>query len=240
MEYPETEQHVRDCAERYGAELWIARAPITPLEQWEQYGWPMLGKMAARKWMQRHRKSDFRCDVSSCCRRMKIAPARKLCRQHGVTLQITGQRGNADDRLRGLRAHVDGVTHFVKTDNITLCDPLTGWTDLMIQRYSREARLPQHPAKERGAMTIGCMFCGGGAQFDNSGFRVLRATAPAEWRRFVVDWQGGEIITAIKYDISREQAAATIKHCGGLAKLADERPWVFDFLRQTPLVGYVR
>lgn len=240
MEYPDSEQFIRDCATRYGAELLIAQAPCEPLEQWERYGWPMLGKMAARHWQAKHKQQDFRCDVTGCCRRMKIAPARKLLKQRGATLQITGQRGARDDTLRGMRAYKDGVTKFVEADALTICNPLTGWTDLMIRRYIEQNQILQHPAKSRGALTIGCMYCGGGAQFDNSGFRVLRHTEPAAWWRFMVDWRAGEIILAIKHNVSRRVIRLALERLGGLGRVATEKPWVFDFLRDTPLPGYVR
>lgn len=84
------------------------------------------------------------------------------------------------------------------------------------------------------------MFCGGGAQFDNSGFKVLRQTEAEEWRRFIVDWKAGEIILALRHNTSRAMVQEALKELGGLATLADERPWVFDYIRLTPKRGYLR
>lgn len=243
MEYPETEAFCREVCGHYRAKLHVARATRTPEEQWQKQGWPMMGKIAARTWMQKHRGANhlgFKMDVSSCCRNMKIAPARKLARSLGCDLQLTGTRGSTDDMLRGLRAIKDGATHYVKTDRMTICNPLTGWTDTMGRRYRDRHNLPIHPAKARGAMTIGCVCCGGGSQFTISAFRLLRKTWPEAWRKYIVEIGMGEIILAIKYDQPIERVKATLAEMGGLEAVAQERPWVFDFTAKKPAPGYVK
>jgi 3'-phosphoadenosine 5'-phosphosulfate sulfotransferase (PAPS reductase)/FAD synthetase len=242
MEYPDTLAFVTDVCRTYQADLRIAKADRTPEQQWRAQGWPMLGKLAARTWMQRHKKNPlgFKIDVSSCCRNMKIAPARKLAKDLGCDLQFTGVRGGSDDMLRGLRAIKDGASHYVKADKLTICNPLLGWTDTMGRRYRNKYNLPIHPAKARGAMTIGCVCCGGGSQFTISAFRLLRRTWPEAWQKYVVDLGMGEIILAIKYD----QTLDTVKNClsgmGGLEAVAKDRPWIFDFTVKKPLPGYVK
>jgi len=238
MSDPATLPHVRETAQRYGARLILARADRTPLEQWQAQGWPMLGKLAARKWMQQHPDRGFRLDVSSCCRRMKIAPGRQAMKAAGSNLQFTGQRGQSDDALRGMRSKKDSSLHYVKTDKLWIANPLDGWTDTMIRRYVEAHDLPLHPARARGAQTIGCLFCGGGAQFDNSGFRHLRRLYPDAWRQLMVDWRAGEIVLAIKHDVPLVTIRAAIQRLGGLQAIARERPHVFDFLRTKPLKGY--
>ena len=242
MSYPETEAFVRETCQKYGAELIIARGKRTPLEQWQRQGYAMLGKMAARVWEQSHRGRDFgyRLDVSSCCRKMKIEPARKAIKAAGYKLQFTGQRGGADDRLRGLRSVIDDAITYVKTDGLYVANPLTGWTDTMIARYIKQRGLKRHPARERGAITIGCLFCGGGAQFTNSGFKILRDQLPSEWRRFIVDWRVGEVILSVKYNYPLDVIRKAIDDCGGLVWLADNKPYIFDYLRETPLAGYTK
>ena len=240
MEYPETQPFIEMVCKKYGADLHVAKARRTPLEQWHKQGWPMLGKLAARKWMQRHRRHNFgiKLDVSSCCRHMKILPGRKKTKAIGGDIQITGQRGQVDDALRGMRAIKDGSIHYVKTDKLTIFNPLIGWTDLMIRRYTAQNDLPAHPRKKAGAVTIGCMYCGGGAQFTNSGFRILRKIAPDLWRTFVVGYKGGEIILAIKYNKPLETIRGVVAGIGGLDKLFRDRPWIFDYLELPPRQGY--
>lgn len=240
MEYPETEAFCREVAQKYGAQLYIARANRTPQEQWQKQGWPMMGKIAARTWMKKHKANDlgFKIDVSSCCRNMKIAPARKLAKKLGCDLQITGVRGATDDMLRGMRAIKDGATHFVKTDKLTICNPLIGWTDTMGRRYRDKYDLPSHPAKERGAVTIGCVCCGGGSQFTISAYRLLRTTWPQAWWHYIVELGMGEIILAIKYNQPINKIKMSISEIGGLESIAKSRPWVFDFTVKNPLPGY--
>ncbi len=240
MEYPETEPFIIDVCKRYGAELHIARSKRTPIEQWEKQGWPMLGKLAARIWMRHHKGRDFgiKIDVSSCCRNLKIAPGRNATKEIGGDLQITGIRGNEDDSLRGMRALKDSAVKYVKADKLTIFNPLTGWTDLMIRRYTKTNNLPIHPRKKSGAITIGCMYCGGGAQFTNSGFRILRKTAPDLWRAHIVCAGAGEIILSIKYDQPLSIIRPVIKRMGGIEALYDKQPWLFDFLELPPRQGY--
>lgn len=242
MDYPGTWDFVQQVATHYGTEAFCAKANRTPEEQWRKSGWPMLGKLAARQWSQDHsrRQMGFRCDVSSCCERMKISPVRRLMKARGLTLQFTGVRGQQDDALRGMRALKDGATYYVKSAGLWVSNPLTGWTDTMVRRYLDQHQLTRHPAKARGAQTIGCLYCGGGAQFDNSGFRILRHSEPALWRRFVVDLGAGAIILAIKYDERLPIVEEALRLLGGLAAVYDQRPWVFDFLRIVPLPGYDR
>lgn len=240
MEYPDTETFCREICKSYGAEIHIAKAKRTPEEQWRKQGWPMMGKFAARIWMRRHKKNPlgFKIDVSACCRNMKIAPARKLAKTLGCELQFTGVRGATDDMLRGLRAIKDGATHYVKGDKLTICNPLTGWTDTMGRRYRDKYNLPSHPAKAEGAITIGCVCCGGGSQYTNSGFRILRKVWPGAWRRYIVETGMGEVILAIKYNQHIDDIREAIAHMGGLEMLAKERPWIFDFTTTRVLSGY--
>lgn len=243
MEYPATVEHVKAQAEKYNLPLTIAKAEITPHQNWQKNGYPMLGKMAARLWMQKHRgakDAGFKIDVSTCCRKMKIAPAREAIHNLSCNANMTGQRGGEDDQLRGLREFKEGAIRYLKTDDLTVINPLLGWTDTMVARYTEAHNLPIHPLKAQGALTIGCIYCGGGAQFDNSGFRVLRHTDPAAFRRMLVEYDFAPIIISIRYDCHIDTARAAIEACGGTEQLIKDRPHVFDFLRHKPLKGYAR
>lgn len=238
MEHAATIKFVKSTAGKYGAELNIAKPPRKPIEQFKKTGWPMLGKFAARRWMQNHDNMGFKIDVTACCRAMKIAPARKLIKQLGFTHHFTGQRGNQDDALRGMRSIKDETIKFIKQDKLYIINPLDGWTDTMIRRYTEQNRLEAHPLKEKGAVTIGCMFCGGGAQFTNSGFKILRKLNKRAWHKFMVEQRAGEIVLAIKYNVHIDEMRTAIKKLGGLEHLAKTKPFIFDYLLLTPIQGY--
>jgi len=240
MQYPETAPFVKKTVEAYGLDLRIPRAAIHPLVHWRKTGWPMLGKQAARLWNQAHAEAGFKCNVSECCRTFKIGPCRQLTRNLGCTIQLTGQRGQQDDNLRGMRAVKDGQFFFQKTHKMWIANPLDGWTDEDVWRFHKINNLPEHPARERGARTIGCVFCGGGSQFTNSGYRILRKSWPEAWQTFMVDWRGGLIILALKYNRPIDQIQGAVNHLGGLRLLAEKRPWLFDFTRKCPRKGYQR
>jgi phosphoadenosine phosphosulfate reductase len=239
MEYPDTEAFVfRTAVDKYCLDLRVARHELTPLGQWQKTGWPFLGKLAARRWMQLNQDAGFKINVSECCRARKIRPARAMARNAGCALQITGQRGSTDDLIRSLRAHQDGPVHFQVESRLWIVNPITGWTDADVRAYITAYGLEEHPAKARGAATIGCVFCGGGSQYTNSGFRVLRKTWPEAWKQFVVDWRGGYITLALKYGANLENTIQAVTEAGGLEALARTRPWIFDYTRRTPINGY--
>ena len=239
MEYPKTGKHIENIVSGYGMNLHIAKSNRTPREQWAATGYPMLGKMAARIWMQKNRgKMGFCINVSECCRGIKIIPARLMTKRLGCNVQITGQRGSSDDRVRGMRNVKDGDLYFQAKDKIWIANPLNGWTDAEINGYKEKYNLPEHPARERGAKTIGCIYCGGGSQYTNSGYRVLRKTWPEAWYKFMVTWEIGPVILALKYKIHLHHINNAIKEAGGLKYLAENRPWLFDFTRMRPILGY--
>ena len=241
LEYPESLDYVRRRVESYpDAYLHVTRGAITPAEQWAKRGWPFLGKLSARKFMQKYRHIGVKMDVTDCCRRLKIAPARQMTKDLGCKCQMTGQKGASDDALRALRTLKDGAIHYAKADSLWISNPLTGWTDTMIRRYLRGRKIEPHPARARGAVTIGCVVCGGGAQFDNSGWRILRDTWPEAWRHFFVARGAGYAALAVKWRRNVYDVMAAVEKAGGLEKIATERPWLFDYLETPPRRGYRR
>ena len=240
MEYPETRAFIRETVESRGLQLRIATATRTPLQQWQRNGWPMLGKQPARLWNQANAGAGFKCNVSECCRTMKISPARTMTKNLGCSAQMTGQKGIQDDALRGTRGLKDGAVFYQVRDRMWIANPLTGWTNEDITAYRICADLPEHPARSRGAKHTGCVFCGGGAQYTNSRYRILRKTWPEAWNRFMVKWGGGLVILSIKYKSRLDDTRVAVDQYGGLYTLAAERPWIFDFLRIKPLKGWAK
>jgi len=237
MQYPETAPFVKKTVEAYGLELRIPMASIHPLDQWKKTGWPMLGKHPARLWNKRYAGAGFKCNCSECCRAFKIKPCRQLTRNLGCTVQLTGQRGE-ESSARGTRGRLDGVVFYQVRDRMWIANPLTEWTVDDIAAYRICADLPEHPARLRGARSIGCVFCGGGAQYNDSLYRILRKTWPEAWEQFMVEWGGGLVILSIKYKSRLDDTREAVDRYGGLHALAAERPWIFDFLRVKPLKGY--
>lgn len=241
MEYPGTRAFIEETVAHYRLTLRTAKSRRTPLEQWAKTGWPMLGKMAARVWMQQNAESQgFKINVSECCRAMKINPARQLTRNLGCKAQLTGQRGAADDRLRGFRKLEDGVVFFQKRDRIWIANPLTDWTGNEIQGYLKKHKIQEHPARVKGTMIRACIYCGGGCQYTNSSYRILRKALPEQWHKFMVEWRAGYIILAIKYRRRLEEVFKAVTLIGGLPYLANLKPYVFDFSRKKPLNGYYK
>lgn len=239
LEYPETRRFLEEVAEYYELPLYIAKAKTTPPKVWARSGYPFLGKLSARLWNSENApRFGFRLNCSECCRTLKIAPARALARRLGSDLQLTGQRGAPDDNIRALRASTDGPIFYHSRDRLWIANPLTGWTDLMIRRYASAHSLPQHPMRSRGAVSIGCAVCAGGARFSNSPFPALRREQPELWNRFIVQHQAGLITLALKYNAPLETVAQATAALGGLPALAASRPWIFDFARLKPLTGY--
>jgi hypothetical protein len=110
----------------------------------------------------------------------------------------------------------------------------------MVERYTKNHNLPINPVRKKGALTIGCLYCGGGAQFTNSGVRVIRKTDPAAWEKMIKDYGFGELILSIKYDRPLAEIRESVDKFGGIDRLMKEKPFIFDFLRETPMQGYSR
>lgn len=242
-QWPATKAYAESVAKRYKAELIHTPDALTELElveHWKKNGWPMLGKMIARKWNRQHkdRGFGFKCDCTGCCRRLVIAPKRKAMKAAGLDHQFTGLRGKTDSVARGMSAHKHGTSYHNKLDDMWITNPLTGWTDLMGRRYVKQNRLPRHPMKERGAETIGCICCGGGSQFTGSCYPHARRLDKSQWRKWIVTHRMGEIVLAIKYDEPLQRVRAALDAMGGIEKVARERPHVFDFSCHKPLAGY--
>ena len=54
----------------------------------------------------------------------------------------------------------------------------------------------------------------------------------------MVEWEAGLIILAVKYNLTLSKAKELVEAEGGLEKLAQQSPWIFDYLRENPLKGY--
>jgi len=238
MEWPETKRFIEKVTSDWGYRLFTIKAPIRPVHQWDRTGWPMLGKISARNWQAKNKNLGFKINVTECCRNIKIKPARKLTKSLGCSIQLTGQKGKIDDSLRGLRTIKDREMFYQKKDNLWIANPLIGWTDADIAAYSKKQNLPQHPRRKNGAITIGCIFCGGGCQYTNSGYRVLRKLWPEAWFQFMIEWGGGLIMLALKYKRHINEVSDAVALLGGLETLAKTRPFIFDFSRIKPIPGY--
>jgi len=237
MEYPETEAHIKAVCDAYGLESFIARPERSYREQWQKQGWPFMGKLGARNWSAKNAGIyGYKLDVSSCCQNQKINPGRKITKQLRCSMQFTGLRGGEEDLLRGIRAQKDGAYYKNKQTGLYICNPLTGWTDTMCRRYVQAHKLPQHPARLRGAKAIGCIICGGGSNYEDSMIRRTRENEPDMWRRYIVDDQAGLVILSLKHKIPLALTTEIVAEMGGLQHLADHRPWIFDYTTKAPLV----
>jgi len=236
LDYRETRQFLIEACAHYGASLHVAEPRREPKIQWERQGWPMLGKINANKWTARHPDAGFRLNCSACCQVLKIKPARDLTKSLGCKVQLTGNRGGAEARIRG-RWMLEDAIRWNKQDKLWIAAPLCGWTNLGVNIYTRQHGLRQHPARRRGAESIGCIPCGGGCQWDNSGFKFMRKIEPALWHKYMVDWRMGEIVLAIKHDKPLALVQEAVGKLGGLESLAETQPWIFDCTLKTPLKG---
>lgn len=239
FEVPATAEHVRRVAQLYGVDLHVASPQAEPADHWEKSGYPLLGKESGAKWNQTHGGFGFKASPSSCCRKRKLQPGRKLTASLG-TLQFIGTRGQADSRSRGHRAATDGTLY--EQDGLHICTPLSGWTDLRIRLYVKRFDIPLHPDRAAGRITnTGCnAVCGGGSQFTGSNYREMRRSFPALWRETIVSRGFGPLILAVKYDAPLSAISRAVDSAGGLDHLATTRPWIFDYTRRVPLETYRR
>lgn len=237
MEDERSQKHAEERASFYGLDLHVAKAVLTPFEIWSRYGFPFLGKMPARMFMQKHRGSEslgFKLDCSTCCRKIKIEPGRNKAKELGCNAMLSGMRGNADDRMRGLRAIKDGAIKYLKQDKITNATPLIGWTDCMIRRYMKNHDIPNHPLKDEGHAITSCMYCAGDCKFEDGNLRHRRLYDFETFRKMVKDFDFGAILLAIKYNTHIDNVKHAIENLGGYDKMLETMPHVFE-LASTPI-----
>lgn len=91
-------------------------------------------------------------DTEACCRQRKVEPLNRALEGHrawmtGLRRDDSPSRAStpwvADDLLRG----------------VTKLNPIAGWTDKDVERYTAEHDLPAHPLADRGYASIGCWPC---------------------------------------------------------------------------------
>ncbi len=234
IDYPGTLKFIEEVAAGYGARLHIAEPKRVHTRQWEKIGYPMLGKLQAGKWTKAHPGVGFRLNCSDCCQNLKIKPGRRVAKTLGIAVTLTGLRGAGESKLREHRDRTDGALHYVKAAKTWQANPLTGWTHIMIRRYHRQFELPAHPARRRGAGTIGCAPCGGGSQFSDSIYRQLRQNEPELWRHWIVEERLGPVILAVAHAQPLAVVNDALDRLGGLEQVAAERPHVFDFTQNPP------
>jgi 3'-phosphoadenosine 5'-phosphosulfate sulfotransferase (PAPS reductase)/FAD synthetase len=177
---PETLAFVQATCASYGAALHVAQPDRTHTEQWQRFGWPILGPLPAINWMQRYRHLGVRLNCGGCCRALKIAPGRKATKAIGCDAQFTGIRAT-DDMNRFLRLK-DGPVMESKADGLAIITPLSHWTDLMVRRYHREFSLPVHP----GEGQTGCRMCAGAWRYEGNAVQALRREDPEAWHGHIV------------------------------------------------------
>jgi len=237
MEWNSSLPYVKKIAEIYGLDLHIAKSKQKPYEIWQTYGYPFLGKLPARMWMRTHKKEDygFRLDCSTCCRKIKIEPGRLKAKEIGCNAMITGLRGQSDDRLRGLRSIKDGAIIYLKQDKITQINPIDGWTDSMVRRYTENHNLPINPIKAAGMSSVGCRYCAGGSKYVDNTIRFLRLHDPQDWYKLMTEYDFARLVLAVKFEAPLQTIDEVIDKMGGVERLLKDMPHVFDFLQYPPM-----
>jgi 3'-phosphoadenosine 5'-phosphosulfate sulfotransferase (PAPS reductase)/FAD synthetase len=238
--WPETREHNDATARRYGATIHHLPdvRPPDPAD-WQQHGWPYLGKMLDQAWNKAHRGRGMGFDLctTGCCQRTLVEPKRAAMKAAGMTAQITGARGSQENKPRAMHAKNRGLIYYHAGHDITVANPLTGWTELMRRRYVQTHALPLHPRRYQGATSIGCVTCGGGSSRIGSCAQILRKLDPAWWRRHIVEHGAGRITLAIRFDVPLDVIDEAVARAGGLEHLAATRPWLFDFTTVPPYPG---
>ncbi|HYV60958.1 MAG TPA: phosphoadenylyl-sulfate reductase [Acidimicrobiia bacterium] len=91
-------------------------------------------------------------DPDGCCALRKVEPLRRAL--EGKAAWMTGlRRVETPARANAPIASYDVGRGIVKVN------PLATWTDLDVEGYVRDRRLPRHPLADRGYRSIGCWPC---------------------------------------------------------------------------------
>lgn len=89
-------------------------------------------------------------DPDACCALRKIKPLDTVLKPYGAW--ITG-------RKRSQTLDRNTLPHFEWDGTHVKINPLAGWSRAEIEAYMVKHKLPQHPLKAEGFLSIGCMPC---------------------------------------------------------------------------------
>lgn len=89
-------------------------------------------------------------DHNACCALRKVRPLDNVLKPYSAW--ITG-------RKRGQTLDRKALKHFEWDGYHVKVNPLAGWTRDEIELYIEQNKLPQHPLKVEGFLSIGCMPC---------------------------------------------------------------------------------
>ena len=229
----ETLSYVKQVCIQLNAPLKIVYPKKTAYEQWRISGYPILGNLASVKWMQKYSHLGVKINCNSCCRALKIAPGRRATRELGMNAQLTGIR-STDDQNRWYKLTGEGHVNYNKADKLYLISPLAHWTDLMVRRYIRMYELSEHP----GDGQTGCSFCAGGWKFTGNSIYALRRTDPEAWRKHLLESGIWKPMLVVKLKIPLNAVEKAVAQIGGIEKLLDTTPQIFDYGQDVPIQGY--
>ena len=221
----------------------------------EQYGFPILGKVATKldaprininvflKYSTEESKGnegyygilrqfpDLRVS-HSCCNFIKEKPSNILQRKLGCDALFRGLL--ASESRRRMFVFLDyGFLYRVKQGYL-YSNPLSIWTDTDIWEYIKQNNVPYAPlydlADENGNKLFernGCYVCGTGLAYEDNNIEILRKHYPLKWRRLMEYGMAREMKT-FACAISDNVKLNLLEHDW----LLDKRPCAFD--RLTP------
>lgn len=245
VEYPETYRFVRELKQAWQVNLHVAKPEPGKNFWWcvEQFGWPLLGKDAARDigairrsgesaWKRGPSKIVAKAALSDvpiaerCCYYLKEKPARRMYRALGVDLIFLGMMAHESD-LR-FRNWVDyGDFFWTKHDRLWKCHPLSIWTDGDVWEYHRRHDIPHAKLYDMGYRRNGCWPCGMGIRF--GAFAELRRGHPKLFRFLMVDKGLGAELVKLKLALNDGQYNIWAQSWK-IEQLLDQRPCFFDKL----------
>lgn len=204
LEFPETVQHVKDIAQRHGAELIFEEAPREAFEE----GLRVFGPPGR----------DYRW----CCKTNKLGPTVRAITKHfpsGV-LSFIGQRRYESES----RASKPRIWENPWTPGQVGASPIQNWTALHVWLLIKGDGEPYNPWYDRGLDRIGCFMCPASDLAElklveelSEGYRrwdaVLRKRAedrglPGEWVDYGM-WRWRAVPQSIRQEL--EKAGITIK-----------------------------
>jgi len=132
--HPETYRYAADLSERFGLNLQVAQAELSPARMEALHG---------RLW-----ETGSVDDLTTYHRLRKVEPLEAAMERLSVGCWASGVRGSQTDHRRAM-ALLDGVR---KRWSLR---PLLSWTQRDVYYYMEEHGLPQHPLFAQGYSTVG-------------------------------------------------------------------------------------
>jgi 3'-phosphoadenosine 5'-phosphosulfate sulfotransferase (PAPS reductase)/FAD synthetase len=150
VEYPETRKYIKEMTEKWHLNIRINKPITTFWRIVKREGFPQMRALGIDK--------KKRPSVPYCCKALKEEPVRQAYKRYEVQGDLDGLRV-AESRVRTFAIAGFGQYYFTKSYNVWRYHPIALWTQVDLDKYFTDNKIPINPLYLKGFTRTGCMPC---------------------------------------------------------------------------------